>query len=42
MLELQARFDEESNLEWKEMLEPEGITVLIGIPNKKYMQSFVS
>jgi polyphosphate kinase len=36
MLELQARFDEESNLEWKEMLEPEGIKVLIGIPNKKY------
>ncbi|WP_299184130.1 polyphosphate kinase 1, partial [uncultured Chryseobacterium sp.] len=35
MLELQARFDEESNLEWKEMLEPEGITVLIGVPNKK-------
>lgn len=35
MLELQARFDEESNLEWKEMLEPEGITVLVGIPNKK-------
>ena len=35
MLELQARFDEESNLEWKEMLEPEGINVLIGIPNKK-------
>ncbi|MFY7814520.1 MAG: polyphosphate kinase 1 [Chryseobacterium taeanense] len=35
MLELQARFDEESNLEWKEMLEPEGINVLIGLPNKK-------
>jgi len=35
MLELQARFDEESNLEWKEMLEPEGITVLVGIPDKK-------
>lgn len=35
MLELQARFDEESNLEWKEMLEPEGITVLVGLPNKK-------
>ncbi len=35
MLELQARFDEESNLKWKEMLEPEGITVLVGIPNKK-------
>lgn len=35
MLELQARFDEESNLEWKEMLEPEGIIVLVGIPGKK-------
>nr|WP_315029247.1 polyphosphate kinase 1 [uncultured Chryseobacterium sp.] len=35
MLELQARFDEESNLEWKDMLEPEGITVLVGLPNKK-------
>ncbi|MGC5745913.1 polyphosphate kinase 1 [Chryseobacterium sp. NFX27] len=35
MLELQARFDEESNLKWKEMFEPEGITVLVGLPNKK-------
>lgn len=35
MLELRARFDEESNLEWKDILEPEGITVLTGIPNKK-------
>ncbi len=35
ILELQARFDEESNLEWKDMLEPEGITVLVGLPNKK-------
>lgn len=35
MLELRARFDEESNLEWKEMLEPEGVKVLTGIPNKK-------
>jgi polyphosphate kinase len=35
MLELQARFDEESNLKWKEMLEPEGIMVLVGIPDKK-------
>jgi len=35
MLELQARFDEESNLKWKEMLEPEGINVLVGIPDKK-------
>ncbi|WP_392436754.1 polyphosphate kinase 1 [Cruoricaptor ignavus] len=35
MLELRARFDEESNLMWKEILEPEGIKVLTGIPNKK-------
>ncbi|MBS1572989.1 MAG: polyphosphate kinase 1 [Bacteroidetes bacterium] len=35
MLELRARFDEESNLHWKEVLETEGIKVLIGIPNKK-------
>lgn len=35
MLELRARFDEESNLEWKELLEPEGVKVLVGIPNKK-------
>ena len=35
MLELRARFDEESNLEWKEILEQEGIKVLLGIPNKK-------
>ncbi|WP_407405856.1 polyphosphate kinase 1 [Chryseobacterium sp.] len=35
MLELQARFDEESNLMWKDMLEPEGITVLVGLPDKK-------
>lgn len=35
MLELRARFDEESNLMWKEILEPEGIRVLTGIPSKK-------
>lgn len=35
MLELQARFDEESNLEWKERLEEEGVKVLVGIPHKK-------
>ncbi len=35
MLELRARFDEESNLEWKEILEQEGVKVLLGIPNKK-------
>lgn len=35
MLELRARFDEESNLKWREILEQEGITVLLGIPNKK-------
>lgn len=35
MLELRARFDEEANLEWKERLEQEGVTVLVGLPNKK-------
>lgn len=35
MLELRARFDEESNLGWKEVLEQEGVKVLHGIPNKK-------
>ena len=35
MLELRARFDEESNLKWKELLEQEGVTVLVGIPDKK-------
>src|SRR5678809_158200 len=35
MLELRARFDEEANLEWKDVLEEEGVKVLIGIPNMK-------
>ncbi len=35
MLELRARFDEEANLEWKEILEEAGIKVLLGIPNTK-------
>lgn len=35
MLELRARFDEESNLKWKKILETEGIKVLTGIPNRK-------
>jgi polyphosphate kinase len=35
MLELRARFDEEANLEWKEILEQEGVKVLIGVPNLK-------
>lgn len=35
MLELRARFDEENNLKWKEILEQEGVKVLVGIPNKK-------
>ncbi|MGO3807712.1 MAG: phospholipase D-like domain-containing protein, partial [Sphingobacterium sp.] len=35
MLELQARFDEENNLDWKERFETEGVRVLLGIPNKK-------
>lgn len=35
MLELKARFDEEANLEWKNMLEEEGVKVILGIPNMK-------
>lgn len=35
MLELKARFDEEANLEWKEILEQEGIKVLLGVPKLK-------
>ncbi|MDB5229257.1 MAG: polyphosphate kinase [Chitinophagaceae bacterium] len=35
MLELRARFDEEANLEWKELLEEEGVKVLIGVHNLK-------
>lgn len=35
MLELRARFDEEANLQWKKLLEDEGVKVLIGIPNMK-------
>lgn len=34
-LELKARFDEEANLEWKSIMEEEGIQVLVGVPNKK-------
>ncbi|MCX6202825.1 MAG: polyphosphate kinase 1 [Bacteroidetes bacterium] len=34
-LELKARFDEEANLEWKTMMEEEGVKVLVGIPNVK-------
>jgi polyphosphate kinase len=35
MLELRARFDEENNLHWKEVLEEEGVKVLLGEPNQK-------
>jgi len=35
MLELRARFDEENNLYWKEVLEEEGVKVLVGEPNQK-------
>ena len=35
MLELKARFDEEANLEWKNILEEEGVRVLLGIRNMK-------
>jgi len=35
MLELKARFDEEANLEWKKILEEEGVKVLLGVPKLK-------
>ncbi len=35
VLELSARFDEEANLEWKEVLEEAGVKVFIGVPNMK-------
>lgn len=35
MLELKARFDEEANLEWKNVLEEEGVNVILGVPNMK-------
>ena len=35
MLELKARFDEEANLEWKKVLEEEGVLVLLGVPRMK-------
>lgn len=35
MLELKARFDEEANLEWKTILEEEGVQVLLGVPRMK-------
>ena len=35
MMELRARFDEEANLEWKSLLEEEGVKVLISIPDLK-------
>lgn len=35
MLELRARFDEEANLEWKQILEEEGVNVLISMPTMK-------
>lgn len=35
MLELRARFDEEANLQWKTLLEDEGVKVVLGLPNMK-------
>lgn len=35
VLELRARFDEEANIEWKEVLEEAGVKVFVGLPNMK-------
>jgi polyphosphate kinase len=35
VLELRARFDEEKNLEWKKVLEEEGVRVHVGVPGMK-------
>lgn len=35
IMELRARFDEEANLQWKRVLEEEGVRVLIGLPHMK-------
>ncbi|MBC8033343.1 MAG: polyphosphate kinase 1 [Chitinophagaceae bacterium] len=35
ILELRARFEEEANLEWKELLEEEGVKVVTGVQNMK-------
>jgi polyphosphate kinase len=35
LLEVRARFDEEANLQWKEILEEAGVKVLLGVPNIK-------
>jgi polyphosphate kinase len=35
VLELRARFDEEANIKWKQILEEEGVHVMVGLPDRK-------
>ncbi len=35
VIELRARFDEQANLNWKKILEEEGVKVIVGLPDMK-------
>lgn len=41
VIELQARFDEENNIQWAEILQEEGIQVIFGIPGLKVHSKFI-